>query len=317
MKILILGKNGIARKNWGHQLFLNSFQRQHECIYWGNDHVNFDENLSIPEVIEKYGKPDLILTYLAKRCYPFKGLDKIDKDIKRVHIEIDFFNKTGKYKGQYDNNIKFNSYENFYKEFKPQIIFAPVSTVLNGLIDHKLCDKNYLLPFSVDIQTYKPMKEEKVIDVMAIFSNSSAAYPLRKSIQRMVQKLPNIKAVIRKVKHIDHVKAINQSKITITSNNLWNSLSMRYTEVLACGGFLLADRPEDFERLGYVDGKHLVLYKGLPDLKDKISYYLKHPELREKIGKEGFKLVVNNHTTDIRVKQFTDIVNRDLFGGKL
>ena len=152
---------------------------------------------------------------------------------------------------------------------------------------------------------------------MAVFSNSSAAYPLRKSIQRMVQKIPNIKAVTRKFKHGDHVKIINQSKITITSNNLWNSLSMRYTEVLACGGFLLADKPEDFEKLGYVDGKHLVLYNGLLDLKDKIDYYLKHPELREKISKEGYKLVLNNHTTDIRVKQFTDIVNKELFGGKL
>lgn len=317
MKILILGKNGLVRKNWGHQLFLNSFSRQHDCIYWGIGHNNFDENLTIPDVIEKYGKPDLILTYLAKRCYQFKGLEKISKDIKRAHIEIDFFNKTGNYKGQYDDSKKFNAYDQFYKEYKPQIIFAPVSTVLNGLIKHKLCDKNYLLPFSVDIQTYKPSNEEKIIDVMAIFSNSSAAYPLRKSIQRMVRNIPNIKSATRKAKHMDHVRAINQSKITITSNNLWNSLSMRYTEVLACKGFLLADKPEDFEKLGYIDGKHLVIFKGIPDLKDKILYYLRHPGLREKIGKEGYNLVINNHTTDIRVKQFTDIVNKQLFGGKL
>lgn len=317
MKILILGKNGINRKNWGHQLFLNTFKRFHDCIYWGTGHENFDEQLSIPEVINKYGKPDLILTYLAKRCYPFKGLDKINSDIKRVHIEIDFFNKTGKYKGQYDNSVKFNAYENFYKEYKPQIIFAPVSTVLKGLINHNLCDKNFLLPFSVDIQTYKPMKENKIIDVMAVFSNSSAAYPYRKSIQKMVQKIPDIKAVTRKFKHMDHVKIINQSKITITSNNLWNSLSMRYSEVLACAGFLLADKPEDFDELGYVDGKHLVLYKGLSELKDKILYYLKNSEIREKIGKTGYDFIIKNHTTDIRVKQFTDIVNKELFGGKL
>ena len=151
---------------------------------------------------------------------------------------------------------------------------------------------------------------------MAVFSNSSAAYPRRKSIQRMVSKLKGIKSVTRKHKHNDHVRLINQSKIIITSNNLWNSLSMRYTEVLACGGFLLADKPEDLEKLGYVDGKHLVIYKDLKDLENKIYYYLKHEKEREKIAKEGMKFVLQNHTTDIRVKEFTDIVNRELFGGK-
>jgi spore maturation protein CgeB len=116
---------------------------------------------------------------------------------------------------------------------------------------------------------------------------------------------------------MNHVKIINQSKITITSNNLWNSLSMRYTEVLACKSFLLADKPEDFEKLGYIDGKHLVLYKGLIDLKDKIGYYLNHSNLREKIGKKGYEFVINNHTTDIRVKQLTDIINKELFKGKI
>jgi spore maturation protein CgeB len=92
---------------------------------------------------------------------------------------------------------------------------------------------------------------------------------------------------------------------------------MRYTEVLACGGFLLADKPEDLEKLGYVDGKHLVIYKDLKDLENKIYYYLKHEKEREKIAKEGMKFVLQNHTTDIRVKEFTDIVNKELFGGKV
>ena len=110
MKILILGKNGIARKNWGHQLFLNSFSRHHECIYWGEGHKNFDPDMTISHVISMYGEPDLILTYLAKRSYTLKGLDKLH-DYKRVHIEIDFFDKTGNYKGQYDSSSKYNRYD--------------------------------------------------------------------------------------------------------------------------------------------------------------------------------------------------------------
>jgi len=311
MKILILGPNGINRKNWGHQLFLNTFARHHKCVYWGPDHINYDSSLSIPQVIEKYGKPDLILTYLAKRCYPFKGLDKLGT-IKRAHIEIDFFNKTGKYRGQFGRP----EYGKFYNEYKPQIIFAPVTTVLNGLIEHNICDKNFLLPFSVDSRIYKPLKLKKVIDVMAVFSSSAKAYPNRQKIQRIVQRMRGVKSVTRRILHSNHVNIINQSKIIITSNNLWQSLSMRYTEVLACQSFLLADKPEDFERFGFVDGNHLVIYNDLNDMVDKIKYYLSHNREREKIAKSGRNFVLKYHTTDVRVKQFTDIVRKELFNAK-
>lgn len=311
MKILILGPNGIKRKNWGHQLFLNSFARQHDCIYWGAGHPNYNPNFAIPTVIEKFGKPDLILTYLAKRCYPFRGLEYL-KDFKRVHIEIDFFKKTGRYRGQ----VGVPEYDKFYKEYQPQIIFAPVTTVLNGLIEKNICEKNFILPFSVDVKTYKPLNLEKIVDVMAVFSNSPRAYPKRQIIQRTIKTLPGIKGVIRKFLHENHVKIINQSKIIITSNNMWNSLSMRYTEVLGCCGFLLADKPEDLENFGYIDGKHLVIYEDVDDMVNKIKYYIKHESQRNKIAKEGYEFVLKNHTTDIRVKQFTEIVEKELFHGK-
>jgi len=111
---------------------------------------------------------------------------------------------------------------------------------------------------------------------MAVFSNSPRAYPKRQIIQRTIKTLPGIKGVIRKFLHENHVKIINQSKIIITSNNMWSSLSMRYTEVLGCCGFLLADKPEDLENFGYIDGKHLVIYEDVDDMVNKIKYYIKH-----------------------------------------
>lgn len=74
----------------------------------------------------------------------------------------------------------------------------------------------------------------------------------------------------------------------------------------------MADKPEDFDELGYVDGKHLVLYKDVPDLKDKIPYYMKNNAIREKIARQGMDFVRENHSSKIRVQQFTDIIQREL-----
>jgi len=89
---------------------------------------------------------------------------------------------------------------------------------------------------------------------------------------------------------------------------------MRYTETLACGGFLLADKPEDLESVGFEDGKHLVLYTDIKDFKEKVKYYMnpKHDSERQKIEKTGMKIVRENHSCKKRVEQMTKIINEVL-----
>ena len=89
---------------------------------------------------------------------------------------------------------------------------------------------------------------------------------------------------------------------------------MRYTESLACGGFLLADKPEDLELVGLEDGKHLVIYKNLKDLVIKAKYYLnpKHEKERAKIARQGMEFVREHHSCEKRVKEMTQMIKREL-----
>ena len=98
------------------------------------------------------------------------------------------------------------------------------------------------------------------------------------------------------------------SKIAVISTNVFNSPNMKFTEFTSCGTFVLSDRPADFDKLGFKDGEHLVLYKDLNDLKNKIEYYLKHNKLREKIAKQGMKFTRKHHNNTVRVQQFTKIM---------
>jgi spore maturation protein CgeB len=89
---------------------------------------------------------------------------------------------------------------------------------------------------------------------------------------------------------------------------------MRYTEILACGGFLLADKPNDFDLLGFKNNKHLVLYKGMKDLKEKVKYYMdpKNNAERQKIANQGMKFVRENHSCKVRAQEFKKIINEEL-----
>ena len=103
---------------------------------------------------------------------------------------------------------------------------------------------------------------------------------------------------------------INQSKIFVTGNNLYNSLNMKFTEVMSCGTLLLANKPEDLDDVGFKNGEHLVIYNSLKDLKNKIKYYLKNEKEREGIAQNGMKLVREKHSNEVRIQEITEIIKK-------
>jgi spore maturation protein CgeB len=78
--------------------------------------------------------------------------------------------------------------------------------------------------------------------------------------------------------------------------------SPRVFEALACGSFVLCDDQRDVFSL-FQDGEDLVKFVDIPDLIEKISHYLKHPEARAEIAVRGKQNVVENHTYVHRIKK--------------
>jgi len=303
MRILLLNPNLIKRRNWGHQLYKNEIGRQSDVLYYGEGYPNFDPKLTVKEIIDKKCKykPDAILTYCWKYSQNFKGLEEIN-DIPKIHIALDYTEKTH-YEKQNES----------LKRDKYNLIFAFSVKAKNLLIKNKHSENIEFLPFSVDTNIYKKNKNiKKESLVLTAFSDMLHIYPNRKKIKLVLKKI-GVKQVTN-VLHNRLIHFINKCKITATSNNLYSSLSMRYTETLACGGFLLADRPLDLDICGFKDKKHLIIYENLDDFKDKIQYYLKPKHDKERINIEnmGMKFVRNNHSCKTRVAQMLNFINKDL-----
>ena len=97
-----------------------------------------------------------------------------------------------------------------------------------------------------------------------------------------------------------------ESKIVIgdsvPSPNYWSN---RIYEVLGRGGFLISPKVEGLEK-EYEYYKHFVPYTNFENLKEKIDYFLVHPEEREKIAQAGFEQTKNYLLTE-RCKEFLKI----------
>ena len=90
------------------------------------------------------------------------------------------------------------------------------------------------------------------------------------------------------LENVSYAEAIQRSRINIALHfgpveNGWQDLvSTRTFEIPACNGFMLhidSDEVREF----FMPGKEIDVFSSPEELKDKIAFYLSHPELREKM----------------------------------
>jgi hypothetical protein len=86
------------------------------------------------------------------------------------------------------------------------------------------------------------------------------------------------------------------------------TMKLRHFEITASGGFMLTDWHHDYELEEFFKpGVEVETYDTEAELVDKISYYLKHEDEREKIAQAGYERCINEHTWENR---FNDIFEK-------
>jgi GT2 family glycosyltransferase/2-polyprenyl-3-methyl-5-hydroxy-6-metoxy-1,4-benzoquinol methylase len=108
----------------------------------------------------------------------------------------------------------------------------------------------------------------------------------------------------------DYARTCSESRIGF-NHSIKNDVNMRVFETLACGTLLLTnDLHENGQNELFVPDKHLAVYQSSEDLLDKIAYYLRHEDLRERIAQAGLAEVVRRHTYRHRMESLLRAVSR-------
>lgn len=114
----------------------------------------------------------------------------------------------------------------------------------------------------------------------------------------------------------DTVKIFNSTKINLNMhsstyhsgvNPHGDFVNPRTFEIAACGGFQLVDYRSDLEGLFKV-GEEIETFSDIQDLRTKISYYLDHPEERNKISEKARQKVLADHTYEKRMTEVLRVV---------
>jgi spore maturation protein CgeB len=82
--------------------------------------------------------------------------------------------------------------------------------------------------------------------------------------------------------------------------------NMRLFEAAAVGSFqIVDDRPGIHE--WFREDEHLVIYRSMDDLREKVRYYLAHPEARQRIAAAARQHVLEHHTYEQRLDRLEDV----------
>lgn len=104
-------------------------------------------------------------------------------------------------------------------------------------------------------------------------------------------------------------KIYNASTINIDINRLYQAdmVNMRVFDIMACGGFVIAEHSEDLNELFEIDNE-VVTFKTLSELSDKVEYYLSNGDEAREISYRGMTAVRERHTIEKRVEQMFNIM---------
>ena len=87
--------------------------------------------------------------------------------------------------------------------------------------------------------------------------------------------------------------------------------SVRMYQVMGCGCFLLTEYIPGIEEL-FIPKNHLDTFHTKEEMLEKIDYYLKHEDAREKIALKGQKEIFDKYTIDKSVGRYLSIIKKKL-----
>jgi glycosyltransferase involved in cell wall biosynthesis len=189
-----------------------------------------------------------------------------------------------------------------------------------AMFDKKVSRKNFIprqpifwLPHCISPQLFRDWKQEKIYDTLSVGNLlHKSTQDMRIFFHKTTKKGPWTSFRAEANRHTRAYKAhafskvINRSRITGTSNTVWQVLAKCF-EIPASRSLMFSNYSEDMERLGFIDGENYVLWDK-ENLVDKLNYYLGNPDELHRITDNGFKMVHENHRVGQRARQWIEIM---------
>jgi len=125
-----------------------------------------------------------------------------------------------------------------------------------------------------------------------------------------------LKSPIRKhypgiyVAELEKAKAFNSAKIVLNTMHYGEIMGVncRLFEAAGCGAFQIADHKPALSEL-FEPEREIVTFRTRAEMKEKVDYYLAHPEERQEIADRAYARAHREHTYELRLKKMFEMLD--------
>lgn len=139
------------------------------------------------------------------------------------------------------------------------------------------------------IKTFQAISEHYSMDLWTLSDTS------------MLPKV-NVRGGADSVNMMPQIIKCSKINLNLTNRPIKTGLPLRIFDLMGAGGFVISNYQAEIPEL-FVPGEDIVLYDSIPDLLDKIGYYLEHEDERLQIARNGYKKVKDLYSYDMRLKE--------------
>lgn len=312
MKILYLGYYDAGSASLTAKYYLRLALSKHAKIFcYGPEGFKWRRELDVSK-LEKSYEPDIILLQATwpTHIYPEPGGRIPWKNLQKVKVpKIMFFNELRSAIAERINYVNRNK------------IDMTLWGTLKIMNQHKKSlfkgHKAKWNPWSVNINIFKPYKQERIYDAAVL--GSMNYYPERRKIREKLWWRPDIQ-IFNRVRpgrgfnldpkkafiHENYARAIARAKMLIFNAPKGAALK-KYFEGMACKTLVLAPIPTDAKQLHFKAGKNFVAINE-NNFVEKTLYYLKNEKERIKIALNGYRTIRKHHSCKVRAKQIISFI---------
>ncbi|MBI4431296.1 MAG: glycosyltransferase [Candidatus Omnitrophica bacterium] len=188
------------------------------------------------------------------------------------------------------------------------IVFTTMRPELAKL--RKLGIPVYWLNVGCDPGIHKRLDLPKIYDIGYV--GTSGDSPRKFILQALEERYP--KSYIAHAYYLDMCRIYSQAKIGFSYAIRDECFTMRNFEIMSSGAMLLQHRLRDdsAEKLGYIEGKHYVVFDKPGELFGIIDHYLASDKEREAIAEAGYEQTRAHHTYQHSMREMLEVVKERL-----
>ena len=181
----------------------------------------------------------------------------------------------------------------------------------------RFTDKHvWWLPWSFDPAMFYDRNEPKSIDVLSTGVLNNHVYPVRTNAAEACSSMVGYVRVERPPEATgrhgwpcgeDYARLVNRSKIALSCSGAWQYALGKTFEIPASNTVLASDLCQDARDLGHEAGETMIELSPAMDraaMRAVLDDALADPAEMDRIAHNGFTLMHNNHTNDVRAAQF-------------